>query len=109
MLSCYSIAWLDFAHQCKIQFNTVAGLSKCTHEEGTAAIEVPNISIESLPGITPVDEVMIFKIGLNNEVCLFICHVMQLELRAFLTLIDSRAMALQPFPSIMIPLIMEMD
>lgn len=67
MLSCYSIVWLDNA-QCKMQFNTVAGLSKCTREDGTNAIEEPNISIERQPGITAMDEAMIFKIGLNNEV-----------------------------------------
>jgi len=48
-------------------FNTVGGQSKCPHEVNTNPIELPNLSLETAVGITPVDESMIFKVGLNNE------------------------------------------
>lgn len=60
-------------HSFQFVFNTVGGQSKCPHEVNTNPIELPNLSLETAVGITPVDESMIFKVGLNNEVSLLLC------------------------------------
>lgn len=54
-------------------FHTVAGQSKCPHEANTNPIEKPKLALETSVGITPADESMIFKIGLNNEVIILPC------------------------------------
>ena len=49
-------------------FKTVAGVTKCPHEEGTMALEIPRLSISRYaPANVLPDEKMLFEVELTND------------------------------------------